>query len=130
MVLYQLARDGWANPKNNLAIQQLCRKEIIGKRVMFRVMNGSFRQFIRSVEMPDDIAKWERQQQESLWQAFKLAMMTTLAGLFLWLLYAQKDLFQVSIGYMVAVGGALTAVVNFLSSVRGKAPIAGKPGPA
>jgi hypothetical protein len=127
MVLYQLARDGWANPKNGLAIQQLRRKEIICKRVMFRVMNDSFRQFIRSVDMPNDIAKWEQEQQASLWQAFKLAIMTTLAILFIWLLYAQKDLFQVSIGYMVAVGGALTAVVNFLSSVRGKSPITAKP---
>ena len=74
--------------------------------------------------MPIDIAKWEQQQQQSLWQAFKLAMMTVLAGLFIWLLYAQKDLFQVSIGYMVAVGGALTAVVNFLGSIRGKAGMA------
>jgi hypothetical protein len=33
LVLYQLSRDGWANPLNRAAIQQLQRKEFVSKEV-------------------------------------------------------------------------------------------------
>jgi len=42
LVLYQLALDGWANPKNASAIQQLERKQLIYKVPMYRVINDSF----------------------------------------------------------------------------------------
>jgi hypothetical protein len=37
-----------------------------------------------------------------------------------WLFYAQKDLFQVSIGYMVTLGAAITAIANALAGFKGR----------
>ena len=34
--------------------------------------------------------------------------------------YAQKDLFQVSIGYVVTLGGAIAAIGNVLGGLKGR----------
>jgi len=41
----------------------------------------------------------------------------TLAG---WLLYVQKDLFQTTIGYVVALGAAITAISNLFGAFKGR----------
>ena len=44
LVLYQLALDGWANPKNAPAIRQLEQKQLIYRRPMYRLIDGDFPQ--------------------------------------------------------------------------------------
>jgi hypothetical protein len=114
LVLYQLALDGWANPKNAAALQQLERKLLIYKAPMYRVMNESFRRFIKSPEHADEIANWERHEQQSTWRALRLFLAVIAIGAGIWLLYAQAELFQVGVGYIVAIGTLLTAVTGLL----------------
>jgi hypothetical protein len=114
LVLYQLALDGWANPKNAAALQQLERKLLIYKAPMYRVMNESFRRFIKSPEHADEIANWERHDQQSTWRALRLFLTVIGIAAGIWLLYAQAELFQVGVGYVVAIGTLLTAVTGLL----------------
>jgi len=118
LVLYQLARDGWANPRNEEAIQQLQRREFIRRDGMLRIMNESFRRFLISVERPAEISEWERLEQTSAWKALRMGLTTVLLAIGCWLLYAHRDLFQVSIGYVAALGAAVTAVMNLLTNLR------------
>jgi hypothetical protein len=65
LVLYQLAMDGWTNPKNITSILQLKRKLLIFRDPMYRIMNESFRRFVLSSEHAEEIAQWERAEKAS-----------------------------------------------------------------
>ena len=122
LVLYQLALDGWANPKNTAALQQLERKLLIYKAPMYRVMNESFRRFVEFPEHADEIAHWEKNEKQSTWRALRLFLVVVAVAAGMWLLYAQAELFQVGVGYVVAIGTLLTAVTGLLGRSKQAAP--------
>jgi len=126
LVLYQLANDGWANVKNDQAIRQLQRKGLIHCAPMIRVMNESFRLFVRGVQNLRQIAEWEMQGGQSSWRSLKIGLLATAVGLGAWLFYAQKDLFQGFIGYILSLGAAITAIANILGGLKGRASSAPK----
>ena len=119
LALFQLAQDGWANPKNERALQQLQRRRIIQRDSGFRIMNESFRRFVLTAQAPDEVAKWDAEQDHSTWSAVKLALSTALMMFGAWLLYAQQDVFQLSIGYLAALGTASSAVINLVRNLTG-----------
>jgi hypothetical protein len=120
LVLFQLARDGWANPKNERAIQQLQRRRLIHRGSGYRIMNDSFCQFIRTAHCPEEAAQWEADEQHSTWSAVKLGLSTALLMFGAWLLFTQQDVFQMGIGYVAALGTASGAILNLTRSLRGK----------
>lgn len=120
LVLFQLAQDGWANPKNGRAIQQLQRRGIIFRGSGYRIMNDSFCQFIRTGQCPMEAAQWEAEEQHSTWSAVKLGLSTALLMFGAWLLFTQQDVFQMGIGYVAALGTASGAILNLTRSLRGK----------
>ena len=125
LVLYQLALDGWANPNNAAALQQLERKELIYKDPMYRLMNESFRLFIQSTEHADEIAEWERREQQSTWHAFRYVVIAASVGGVVWLLHSQAALTQVVAGSIAAIVTLLTAVTSlFGRSGRPTSPAA------
>lgn len=120
LVLYQLASDGWANPRNHDAILQLQRKELVRDDKGYQVMNESFALFVLSAPHAAEHRRWELRERESSWHSVKIGFWTLLMAGMVWILYAQRDLFQVSIGYVVTLTGAMTAVVNLLGSFRSR----------
>ena len=117
LVLFQLARDGWANPKNERAIQQLERRRLVTRSPGLRIMNESFRRFVDNAQLPSEVAKWEEEVQNSTWSALKLGFTTAALAAGAWLLYTQQDLFQVGLGYIAAMGTASGAVVGLIRNV-------------
>jgi len=120
MVLYQLAMDGWVNPKNQRAIQQLQRRGVIRRGSGYRLMNDSLRRFVHNAERPEEVAKWEQEEGNSAWSAVKLALGTGLMMCGAWLIYAQQDIFQLGIGYLTALGTASSAVIGLTRNLKGK----------
>jgi len=120
LTLYQLARDGWANTKNDRAIWQLKRKGYIRSAPMFRIMNDTFRLFVLKAQDQREIADWERQGAQSSWRNLKFSLIATAVALAAWLFYAQKDLFQGALGYVLTLGAAVTAIANVLGSLKGR----------
>jgi hypothetical protein len=118
LVLYQLGKDGWANPQNEQAVRQLQCKGLLSGRPGHRIMNQSFRLFAMKAQDEKEIGEWERQAKESSWRTLKFSLITAAVTLAAWLLYVQKDLFQSAIGYVVTIGAALTAVTNLVGAVR------------
>jgi hypothetical protein len=121
LILFQLANDGWANNKNEPALRQLLTKELICSAPMFQVMNESFRRFIRDTQDQRQIVEWEQQSKQSSWNSLKIALLATAIGLGAWLFYAQKDLFQGVIGYILSLGAAVAAIANILGGLKGRA---------
>jgi hypothetical protein len=118
LVLYQLALDGWANPKNAPAIQQLEQKQLVYRQPMYRIMNDSFRSFIRCSEHEKEIAVWQKQEQQSTWPILRFAMIAAIVGVGAWLLYAQGQLFQIGTGYITAMATLLTAIASFAARAK------------
>jgi hypothetical protein len=121
LILFQLAKDGWANSLNESAIQQLLTKELIRREPMLQVMNESFRLFVRDKQDQRQILEWQQQSKQSSWNSLKIALLATAIGLGAWLFYAQKDLFQGVIGYILSLGAAVAAIANILGGLKGRA---------
>ena len=110
LVLYQLALDGWANPKNTAALQQLESKLLICRMPMFRIMNMSFRRFVGSSEHISEIEQWEKQQKRSTWRAVRLMLVGLFLLLVVWLLHSQAALSQEVTAYVAGIATLVTAV--------------------
>ena len=117
LALFQLAKDGWANPQNREALVQLAAKGLIYRDVMLRVMNQTFRHFILSAPSNAELAEWLDLEKQSSWRAMKQGLIVTLIGFGAWMLYSQRDLFQMSLGFVVTLGGAITAIMNVLGTL-------------
>jgi hypothetical protein len=124
LVLYQLAQDGWANPKNELAIQHLQRRTLVSLDPGLRIMNESFRRFIRNSQYHEEIVSWEREGEQSVWRYLKLSLGILAVAAAAWLLYSQQQFFNAMLGYIGAIGAAAGIVFKLLSDLRGK-PSAG-----
>jgi hypothetical protein len=66
-VLSQLAEDGMVNPMNGRAIRQLLRRGFIVRDPQFRIMNDSFRRFLKSATTEDLKQNWHRESRRSGW---------------------------------------------------------------
>ncbi|HEY4782652.1 MAG TPA: hypothetical protein VIH54_12600, partial [Chthoniobacterales bacterium] len=130
LVLYQLAIDGWANPKNGPAIQQLERKQLICKAPMYRIMNDSFCRFVQSGEHAREISEWENREQESTWHALRFVLIAVLIGGGVWLLYTQAQLFQIGTGTITAIAALLNALAGFSAKLKGSVQPETKNAPA
>lgn len=119
LVLYQLALDAWTNPKNGAAIQQLERKQLIYKAPMYRIMNESFRRFIKSTEHQNEMLKWQKRERESTWHAFRNVLIAVAIAVVAWMLYAQATLSQTMIG-LIAGSASLIAAIGGLLAHFGK----------
>ena len=121
LVLYQLAMDGWTNPKNIAAILQLKRKLLILRDPMYRIMNESFRRFVLSSEHAEEIAQWEKAEQTSTWRAFRFVGIAVAIGVGVWLLYTQAAFSQVVVAYIAAIATLLTAIAGLFGKSSGRA---------
>jgi len=121
LVLYQLAMDGWTNPKNVNAIRQLERKLLISRNPMYRIMNESFRRFVLASEHGAEIDEWQKREQHSTWRAFRFIAIATVIGIGVWLLYTQAAFSQTVVGYLGAIATLLTAVAGLLGKSGGSA---------
>ena len=119
LVLYQLAKDGWANPKNELAIQHLQRRGLIIPTPSLRIMNESFRRFIRNSQYHEEIVTWEQQGEQSLWRSLKMSLGILAVALAAWLLYSQQQFFNTVVAYVGAIGAAGGVLFKLISELRG-----------
>jgi len=129
LVLYQLAKDGWANPKNELSIQHLERRKLVKRTPGLRIMNESFRQFIRNSQYHEEIVTWEQQGEQSVWRSLKMSLGILAVAAAAWLLYSQQQFFNTVVAYVGAIGAAGGVVFKLLSELRGgKSAAAGNSG--
>ncbi len=121
LVLYQLAMDGWTNPRNIASILQLKRKLLIFRDPMYRIMNESFRRFVLSSEHAEEIAQWEKAEQTSTWRAFRFVGIAVAIGVGVWLLYTQAAFSQIVVAYIAAITTLLTAIAGLFGKSSGRA---------
>jgi hypothetical protein len=118
-VLAQLAIDGLLNPTNGRAVRQLVRRGLIAKDPQFRIMNESFRRFLRSAATPELKQEWQLQSRQSGWGRAHGVFFTTMLLIGIFLLTTQNELWQSSAGYVTTALGAFGTLAKLLGTVRG-----------
>ncbi len=118
-VLAQLAADGALNPTNGRAIRQLMRRGLIVKDPQFRIMNESFRRFLRSATTPELKQEWLHESRRSGWGKLHGAFFITITLLGVFLLTTQNALWQSSAAYVTTALGALGTVAKLFNTFKG-----------
>jgi hypothetical protein len=117
--LAQLAEDGLLNPTNARAIRQLVRRGLITTNPQFRLMNESFRRFVRSATSAGLTQEWLRESRRSGWGKVHGAFFTTMILLGAFLLTTQNALWQSSAAYVTTALGALGTLAKLFNTYRG-----------
>jgi len=117
--LAQLAEDGLLNPTNGRAIRQLVRKGLITTNPQFRLMNESFRRFVRSAATAGLKQEWLRESRRSGWGKMHGVFFTTMILLGAFLLTTQNALWQSSAAYVTTALGALGTLFKLFNTYRG-----------
>ncbi len=120
-VLAQLAEDGLLNPTNLRAIRQLVRRGFITADPQFRIMNESFRRFLRSHTSADLERQWLDDSRRSGWGKVHGAFFTTMLLVGAFLLTTQNELWQSSAAYVTTALGALGTLSKLWNTYRGGA---------
>lgn len=118
-VLSQLAEDGMLNPMNGRAIRQMVRRGLIVQDPQFRIMNESFRRFLRSAITPKLKEQWLAESRRSGWGKMHGAFFTTMIVLGAFLLTTQNALWQSSAAYVTTAFGALGTLAKLFNTFRG-----------
>ena len=117
-VLAQLAEDGLPNPTNARTIGQLMRRGLIVKDPQFRIMNESFRRFLRSATTPQLKKEWLNESRRTGWGKLHGAFFTTMIILGIFLLTTQNALWESSAAYVTTALGALGTLAKMLNMFR------------
>ena len=117
-VLAQLAEDGLVNPMNRRAIGQLVRRGLIAQDPEFRIMNESFRRFLRSATTSKLKERWLIESRRSGWGKMHGAFFTTMIVLGAFLLTTQNALWQSSAAYVTTAFGALGTLAKLFNTFR------------
>jgi hypothetical protein len=118
-VLAQLAEDGLTNPTNARPIGQLMRRGLIVKDPQFRIMNESFRRYLRSATTTQLKKEWMYESRRSGWGKLHGAFFTTMIILGVFLLTTQNSLWESSAAYVTTALGALGTLAKMLNMFRG-----------
>ena len=107
------------NPMNSRAIGQLMRRGLIVKDPGFRIMNESFRRFLRAAATGGMKRQWLQDSRRSGWGKVHSAFFTTMVVLGIFLLTTQNALWQSSAAYVTTAFGALGTLAKLFNTYRG-----------
>jgi hypothetical protein len=111
VVLYQLAHDGWINPKNEAAIEQLQLRGLI-KGMPFHFADEGLRRFVSRSVTAENQKIWVQQDSASLWQGIRLMFVVLVLGLTAVVLFFNQ---QSILGLIVTGLSILTPLTKLLT---------------
>jgi hypothetical protein len=113
--LYQLARDGLANPGNWAALQHLQLRNLISGWPL-EIRDPAFARYVRSVASASERRSWQKQDAADIWDGIRLTVVVVALGVLAAVLFFKQ---QTSLSYIVTGMGILTPLSRLLTEVRG-----------
>jgi hypothetical protein len=95
------------------------RRSLVTQDPQFRIMNESFRRFLRSAVTPELKQEWVGESRRSGWGKVHGAFFTTMILVGIFLLTTQNELWQSSAAYVTTAFGALGTVAKLFNTFRG-----------
>jgi hypothetical protein len=117
--LIQLAQDGMISPKNR-HLRRLVKRGLIVLDPSVRLMDESFRRFVKTVSRDQDVEGWRQQDGGSAWQLLRAPLLLILVGVALFLFITQKDFYDSTISFMSAATAGIAALFRLLGMFHGK----------
>jgi len=114
VALYQLAHDGWVNPRNKAALDQLQLRGLI-RDIPFRFDDDGLRKFVSHAVSAQDRKAWERKDNASLWDGIRLMFVVVGIGILAAVLFFNQ---QSALGYILTGVGVLTPITKLLSEAQ------------
>jgi len=111
VALYQLAHDGWVNPRNRAALDQLQLRGLI-KEIPFQFEDDGLRQFVSDGVSAHDRKAWEMNDSASIWDGIRMMIIVICIGLLAALLFFNQ---QSTLGYILTGVGVLTPLSKLVS---------------
>jgi hypothetical protein len=110
--LIHLALDGMITSKNK-DLRQLMKRGLVVRDPAVRLMDESFRRFVISASMDEDIDAWRRAG-GSTWQLIKTPLLLVLLGVALFLFLTQKELYDSTISFVSAVTAGIAILFRLV----------------
>jgi len=114
IALYQLANDGWVNPKNRAALDHLQRRGLI-RGIPFEFEDKGFRSFVADEISVHDRKAWEKDDSAGLWDGIRMMFVVICFGLLAAFLFFNQ---QSAFGYILTGVGILTPLTKLLSEAQ------------
>jgi hypothetical protein len=118
LTLSRLAQYGLLSPKDP-DTPQLLMKGLIVRAPAISIMNESFRLFILSMHMDDELAHCEKKAKvNSNWEVLKLPLTIGLLSIAAFLLLTQRELYNSAVPFIGTLAAALPSFLKLLSLFR------------
>ncbi len=118
VALAQLAEEGVINPKSYDEVLSLTQKGLVVREPRLRLMNESFRRYIRRTVERTEILVWEQAEGPSPWSVLKWVLPLPLLLLGGFLFVTQRDAFSSTLGFVIAAGSAAPTLFNLYRSFQ------------
>jgi hypothetical protein len=116
LALRQLAEEGLINPNNQPILSRLLRARLVSRHdSIVRVMNESFRRFVRGAAPARRITVWEHHGVALPWGSIAAACLTVALGLGGLLLLTQQQLVDAWVNYVPALAPAIPSMWKLLA---------------
>lgn len=122
LVLYHLASTGLLNPRSQRFARPLLRSGLIRRTPLLRLMNESFRRFVRTAETRTTIRDWQRAG-DNLWVWVRNGVvgLVILAAVVLFLTQPESYAkWAALLGALTTVGGGVTSLLGLFQARRGE----------
>lgn len=119
MVLYRLARNGFASWRGRELVRRLLHRGLIYLDPGPKLMSESFRQFVLTAELPEVLEAWTAEEGASPWARLRTPIMLTVVGIFLFLFATQPQLFSQSLAFTTAIAAIVPTFIKVVSLVAG-----------
>jgi hypothetical protein len=118
LTLFHLAQDRLLSPKDH-DIEPLMRRGLIAHKPDLRLMNESFKRFVKNEKGAQVIAKYEEKAREdSLWHSLRIPLVLVLVSLIGFLFIAQPELYNSSLALMTAITTIIPAFFTLLGALQ------------
>ena len=128
LMLSHLAREGFVNfdTKKPKTLRGLLRNGLVVRDPELRLMNKSFKDFLLSPKIRDEVNMLVLQEGASTWEKMKVPLVTLLIGVSLFVFVTQQDVFNITLAWLSALGAALPAFFRLFGLIASGRALVGK----
>lgn len=120
LALLQLAEEGFLNPQQIRSVETVLARGLLKLQPILEFADPDFRRFVLSrFRESSDLRGRERTARSAGWGSFRKVFGFALVAIVIFLFVTERELFNLSLAVLGALGAALPALLAFLGSLRG-----------
>ena len=116
LMLYQVANGDSVNPMNVEVLEHLVRRGYLFRDQGWHLVNLSFKRFILSAENEADMAEWQEEAKDSIWQMLKIPIMIVVLVLVALILLGTGEGLESILGILSAMLGIIPLLLRNVSA--------------